>query len=294
MIFNNAQDSRPHCKYTPSEVVEAKFGSSVNFGSHSIINPILNYNSYVTTVTAMNATHIGDYAFQGCQYLENVEVPNIDSVGAYAFDGCSNLEFGNLEPVLALASYIGPYAFRSCTKLTDMTLVSLGSLSIATGTFAGCTSLGYIHGIDEIHTIGTYAFQSCTALSYLGLHQCNVVESYAFAGCTSLSQLGDTNSITQIMDHAFLSCTVLHSMQLVSITNIGDNAFQDCSEFWYLDLRWVPSVPTLGTSVFVGTAMCTFTSVYSGWIRVPESLYSQFRTATNWNVYASRILSQDG
>lgn len=83
---------------------------------------------------------IGDYAFNGCQYITHVFFgSNVETIGAYAFQYCNNLKQINLNKV----STIGTGAFSGCSSLEGVYLPT--TLKTARGKiFSGCTGLKYM------------------------------------------------------------------------------------------------------------------------------------------------------
>ena len=56
---------------------------------------------------------IGDYAFLGCEYLENITIPNsVTNIGDYAFKDCRSLK--NITIPNSVTS-IGDYVFYGCS-----------------------------------------------------------------------------------------------------------------------------------------------------------------------------------
>ena len=83
---------------------------------------------------------IGDYAFNGCQYITHVFFgSNVETIGAYAFQYCNSLKQINLNKV----STIGTGAFSGCSSLEGVYLPT--TLKTARGKiFSGCTGLKYM------------------------------------------------------------------------------------------------------------------------------------------------------
>jgi len=86
----------------------------------------------------MDIYYIGNYAFQGAQYLEVITLPKaLKEIGSYAFVNCSNIEtivmYGNVEK-------IGDYAFNSLGWNSNRQLLFNGTLedwcSINAGNYA--------------------------------------------------------------------------------------------------------------------------------------------------------------
>ena len=94
-----------------------------------------------------------------------------------------------------------------------------------------------------------------------GEHPVKSIGSSAFSGCSSLTSITIGNSVTSISEHAFSSCSSLK--QLISFR---------------------PTPPTLGSSAIP-------TNVQS--IYVQQSSKAAYQAATNWNSFASKIVSDN-
>jgi hypothetical protein len=108
-------------------------------------------------------------------------------------------------------------------------------------------------------------------LSFIELPNCRFAEEYAFMWCASLN-------------------TVL----LPVVESIGSSAFISCRQLLSLYLSNVSSVPLLGNSAFASTPIGGYTAETAGRygsVYVPSSLYTAFKTATNWSTISNRIVS---
>jgi hypothetical protein len=91
------------------------------------------YLPNLTTVTAMNVTVIGDYAFAGCLGLTTVNISGATAINEKAFMNCSSLT----EVTLTNIQTINVDAFMNCGNLATVTL-GAGITSIGNGAFSGC------------------------------------------------------------------------------------------------------------------------------------------------------------
>ena len=92
------------------------------------------------------------------------------------------------------------------------------------------------------------------------------------------------SNATSIGEYAFYKCSSLTSVSFPKVTRIGEYAFSSCSSL---------------TTIYVGTntsTVCTLsnTSAFNGCtkltnIYVPASLVDNYKSATNWSNYASKI-----
>ncbi len=105
------------------------------------IAPFTFYNcKNLATISIINGiTTIGDYAFYGCEQLNNVTIPASATVTSTVW---SDKTKGNVMPTT-----IGNYAFANCSALSDVT-------------FANSTN---------IYVIGTHLFENCRAMTEVKL-----------------------------------------------------------------------------------------------------------------------------
>lgn len=111
-----------------------------------------------------------------------------------------------------------------------------------------------------------------------------VIGNDAFRGCTKLTSIIIPDSVTSIQNSAFHSCTNLESVGPMppNLTSIVNGAFLNCSKIKLFDFRRATMVPTMpGINAFSGT---------QGVMVVPDALYDEWVSATNWSTYADRII----
>ena len=113
------------------------------------------------------------------------------------------------------------------------------------------------------------------------------VGQYAFYNMTTLETA--TTSATTIEQCAFSGCSKLNTVDLTATSgqvSIAANAFSGCNALTALFIRSTSGVATLASSNALPSN--PFTSGF-GAIYVPASLVAQYKSATNWSAYASRI-----
>lgn len=207
-----------------------------------------------------NITNIENYTFYYCHSLANIVIPNsITKIGAYAFNNCNSL-----------ASIIIPngvtnidlLAFRRCGSLTNI-IIPNSVTSIASQAFSNCASLGTITIPNNITNIGEQVFESCYSLEKIIIpNGVTHIERQTFSQCESLATIVFPNSITSIDTYAFGFCEGVILYDFTSHTTIP--TLSDTSAF--------ESIPP----------DCK--------IKVPEALYDEWITATNWSAYADKIV----
>ena len=231
-----------------------------------------------------SVTSIGTYAFSYCYSLSSISIPDsITSIGTYAFYNCYSLSSVSIPDSV---TSIGSYAFYNCYSLSSVSIPD-SVTSIGSYTFYTCRSLSSISIPDSVTSIGSYAFSYCSSLSSISIpDSVTSIGTYAFSYCYSLSSISIPDSVTSISSDMFYNCYSLSSISIPdSITSIGTYAFCNCYSLRYVDFSSHISVPTLSnTNAFTGIAEdCE--------IRVPAALYDEWKAATNWSTYASKIVA---
>lgn len=131
-------------------------------------------------------TEIGDRAFYGCQYAQNVSIPDgVKRIGEEAFYGVGMQKLKIPDSVTS----IGKSAFKYCSNLTTVTL-SNRITTINRFAFGHCSKLKTITIPSSVKVIGDSAFYLCESLESITIPR-NVerIEQAAFGGCSSLKKL---------------------------------------------------------------------------------------------------------
>lgn len=131
----------------------------------------------------VNMTVIGDYAFEGCEGLEEVKLPvgRLDGVGKQAFYDCTNLAAINIE---AICADIGEEAFCNCSSLTEVTL---NAYKIKYRAFYSCDDLQTLNLGSNVKIITNQAFAHCAIQNLVIPDQVTTIESQAFFRCNFVS-----------------------------------------------------------------------------------------------------------
>ena len=230
-------------------------------------------------------TYLNGDVFRGCASLQSITLPDlITEIGSYNFQGCSSLS-NIIVPVGVTA--IRESAFQGCFSLSSIiipdTVTSIGECA-----FQDCISLSSVIISDnsQIKSIGIYAFANCDSLLNIIIpNQMTTIQGYTFYRCSSLLDIIIPNGIQSIGQQAFFNCNSLLSVTFPNgLATIGAQAFDFCNEVTYYDFTQLSSIPTLTHSSIFGElpADCE--------IRVPASLETQWKAATNWATYADHII----
>ena len=247
----------------------------------------IDFPSQVSTISAN--------AFNGCTRLKEIEVPeSVISIGRGAFGYCTSLEkitlpfigaekygrvnthfsyiFGahsygyssstvptSLKSVTVSYGRVEAYAFYSCGKIKDITILS-GDGSVGEQAFAYCGSLVSLDIADGITAVGNSAFYSCRMLESIEISEnIQAVGESAFDDCyaltfelygdayylgneanpylilmkakdTSISEFNFNANTRYIYSNAFSGCSSIKEIYIPSsVRGIGKGAFKACS-----------------------------------------------------------------
>jgi hypothetical protein len=250
-------------------------------------------------------TAVSDDAFFECDRMTLVYLPeSITSIGYRAFAKCTNLSIVNLP---ASVAYIGAAAFTGCSNLISMTIPE-GVTNIGETTFALCSNLISVTLPESVSTIGNSAFYSCYNLKTVKMPQnAESMGEMVFAMCRSLEEISIPVGITSVKKYSFYNCTSLKSVLIPDVISIDQAAFFNCSSL--LEIELMGSLETIGMMAFRScSSLSTITIhavvppsldsyVFSGCSRIsailvpPESV-KDYKSASGWSDYSSKIISQ--
>jgi len=147
---------------------------------------------------------------------------------------------------------IGSNAFRSCTKLTAVTLPD--SLQrVGMSAFEGCSRLKTVTVGTGLRTVEQYAFLDCSALTGVYITDVDAwcqadfvdyssspmyyAQTLYVNGLSVSGVLQPGNSVTRIPKYAFYGCEAITAVYLPqTVTRIENDAFAYCTGLSYVDL----------------------------------------------------------
>ena len=210
---------------------------------------------------------IGNYAFADCGFHSSVIVPdNVTRIGEGAFSGCCYLDeltipFVGERAKTSADTYQYPFGYifgthqchydertiqayycESTDKITrteyyipkSLKSVVVTGGEILKGAFDECKSVTKVVLGDSVMGIGDYAFDGCRSLRSIGLGAgITRIGNCSFRACSSLNITEIPDGITSIGEYAFMNCTALKQVYVPdSVTDIGDGVFYGCGNMF--------------------------------------------------------------
>lgn len=244
-------------------------------------------------------TNVGSYAFSGCAKLRYITLNYYREIGwTDTFYNCISLEcviypkgqqyiFGTTfqnSPSLKLLCI--PKTLKNCNSSLNG-CISLRKFRVFDG-----FNLGYFVNVgfesfripNPTNTIAN--FKQCARLKKL--ENLEIVNShtggYLISECKSIEKIVIPQTWTTIQAHEFYYCSALKEIVLPShIESIAVYAFNGCA-CKIIDFSKSDIVPTLASTNVFTKSNPDFRIV------VPDALYDEWISATNWSTYADRII----
>lgn len=200
-------------------------------------------SSIQSIIIGSGVTHIGEYAFFGCNNasLTWIALPaSVTSIGDRAFYGCTTLENIYVHGDNTAYTDVGGVLFnKDKTTLLMYPLNKSGTTytipatvtTIGDEAFKGCSNLTSVDFHANITEIGSWAFENCTGLTSVTIPAgLTSLEWCIFSGCTSLTSVDLHANITKIGGWAFSNCSSLASITIPEkVTSILSTSFRGCS-----------------------------------------------------------------
>ena len=175
------------------------------------------------TANGYQVTVIGEYAFSGCEALENIILPeSLQTIEHAAFEYCG------LKTVSFPASLTKiDYSAFSNSALTEVTIP--GTVTFDEYAFYHCSDLLKVTIGEGITEVPRQSFDYCEALTTVSLPSTLTTIGYmAFASTTSLGEFIVPEGVTTIGEAAFFS-SGLKKITLPSTLTTAARAFKDSS-----------------------------------------------------------------
>ena len=129
---------------------------------------------------------MGEWLFYSTSITSLNVHSNVTSIGNYCFSWNGNLISANIQS----NATPGTNLFASCTKLENVTLANITSVSDSM--FSGCSKLTTVQIPETVVNIGAYAFNNAGLTTIEIPASVKMIGNDCFSGCT---KLGDINSL---------------------------------------------------------------------------------------------------
>lgn len=248
-------------------------------GSTSAYQYIFTESELEELFVSNGVTRLNQYMFCYCKKLKKITLPDsLEYINQYCFRGAAIKSVRIPNGIKAIDSY----TFWECENLEEVTIPDTVK-TIGSYAFGHCKSLKSIELPDGLTNIYDSAFQQCTSIESVKIPNGAIVGNGVFYGWYKLRELDIPEGKTSLVNTDFMSCQLLCVLTLPSsITSVANGTFSGLRSLKYVDFTKHTSVPTLaGTSQGIGSSDAKFL--------VPAALLDEWKAATNWSTWASRI-----
>lgn len=266
-------------------------------------------------------THIGDFAFRGCNAIKEAYLPDsLETMGVGVFAMCPNLSaihskystsdkravviddtlvaFASADIAdytINFAKHVGDYSFVGCTELIDVTF-SDGVETIGAWSFRDCLNLETAYFGNDVQTIGEGAFYNCPKITFYGKFSTSGGDSNNiqdgdgnFVGVVTPPADGNVNlgNSTGVVEGAMQNSVSVTRLTIPeSVKSISAWAFDGCVNLTTVICE--PMVPP--TAIFSDGVWAAFDNNAEGRkFYVPAESVEAYKMAEGWSDYAEWI-----
>lgn len=257
--------------------------------------------------------NIGDYVISIIPGSSSVIALGHQSSSYCVVGSINNVEYLNMLQSVFIGerTAVIDYSFYNCYSLKNITFPSsYTQANIYKYAFANCYSLKSYTIPTNTTTVMENAFRDCRSLASIAFpYNCRTIQSNVFYNCYSLDNVSLPPYITSIYPSTFYSCGSLKTVTFPHDCNsIAPNAFQNCYSLQKVIFRSPTGAKiyeqsfadcyTMRCYDFSASTQVPYLSSVNGLclrhgcqILVPSSLYSSWKSATNWSTYASYMVA---
>lgn len=212
-----------------------------SYGLYALTAPA-EYFTCPSNVNGRAVTYIARGAFAAAGTLKSMALNTVEEIGDFAFEGLEYL--GEID--LGMVSKIGKGAFKGCSSLKRF-YVSAKNEYFMTDSVGALYA--YLSGSSKQLT--AYPANSVSVSSYTLYSGTVSIAEYAFYGAKYLINLSYLSTLTEIGDYAFLGAENLSMIYYSNVTGGLANGTADFSQSH-------SKVTRIGASAFSGTALRIF------------------------------------
>ena len=186
-----------------------------------------------------------------------------------------------LKDVVDTASKIFDYKYSNNFSINAIDYVN--ATSIGGNAMNNCISLKSVN-MPVATSVAGKAMLNCVSLASVNMPVATSIGGNAMQNCISLKSV-NMPVATSIGNYAMLNCVSLASVNMPVATSVGNYAMQNCISLKSVRLGANQVATLANANAFTVTPIANGT----GFIYVPDELVSNYKTATNWSVYADQI-----
>ena len=234
-------------------------------GSSPVMNPSgKNSNTYNYYMSMLKKVFLGD---------------RISKITASAFKNALGLMKISMNQDITC---IPNYAFAGSG--INFIAIPRGVTDIEYNAFSECYSLRIVSLPATVKNIGNKAFYNDRLLERVNIRNVTNINDYMAYNCYNLKSLVFNEEMTYIGTYMCYYCLGLVDVKFLgSVKQIYNNAFPNCTSLRIMDLTNCISVPTLQNTNAIGSYSSDLE------ILVPAALADEWKQATNWTAFASKI-----
>ena len=191
---------------------QGTYSSSSSGAANCLFENCRSLSKIPSTMSFANANGVANRLFYGCEKLESIKlnIPKITFLD-YAFSGCENLE--NVEIIDAGELLQLNHAFQSCKKLQSFSITNAPKVWRYESIFQYCSSLTETPNLpDNNNGNYKYAFSGCTNLTTCTLDLTNAIDTTSmFQSCAKLTTFSPRMNLSKVrkMEYMFYGCSSL-------------------------------------------------------------------------------------
>ena len=198
--YRELEDGIQIIKYTGTEQNDIQIPESIkgipitSLANRSFISILFNRNEFKNIMLPNSLTNIGDRAFEGCEYLEDINLPDsLEHIGKGAFKDCYNLKYVKLPD-----------------KLTN----------IPEYCFSNCQNLEFVVIPDNIKSIEEYAFKSHKTINILLKGETIKLHSHCFSTSKVILYISNQiilNDLQEFLKYNRSHCSIINHNNIFEI-----------------------------------------------------------------------------
>lgn len=173
-------------------------------------------------------SRLEQFAFAGCETLEEIDLSGTSEIDKLAFGYCSGLKRVKITDSL---KSIGDMAFGFCVSLESIYIPDSVEF-MGYGALSDCQSLTSVRLPEKLAEIPKLMFFNCNSLTEIKIPETvKIIGKLSFGACRSLVEIDLPESVEVIEKGAFAGCTSLSDITIRgNIKRCGANIFDEISE----------------------------------------------------------------